>query len=248
MQLTPFCLMLSCLRVSPDRSQFFMYESISLSCEDQSNSTGWQVKRKTSKGGVRPCASGWGSSSWGSKCIIGNTYPSDSGVYWCESVDGEQSHSVNITITDRTVILEGPTLPVSEGDAVTLRCSPKTMASNSVYHFYKDDHRIGSSSTGEMTIHSAAKSDEGLYKCSVSGGGESVSSLLAVEASHPSSSSPPPAHSCSVSGFRLMRHLVVGTPYLLSTVLLALIYRDRKRARVVAERRGSNDVIMEIVT
>nr|XP_020444503.1 Fc receptor-like protein 5 isoform X3 [Monopterus albus] len=214
MQLTPFCLMLSCLRVSPDRSQFFMYESISLSCEDQSNSTGWQVKRKTSKGGVRPCASGWGSSSWGSKCIIGNTYPSDSGVYWCESVDGEQSHSVNITITDRTVILEGPTLPVSEGDAVTLRCSPKTMASNSVYHFYKDDHRIGSSST----------------------------------ASHPSSSSPPPAHSCSVSGFRLMRHLVVGTPYLLSTVLLALIYRDRKRARVVAERRGSNDVIMEIVT
>ncbi|GLD68110.1 low affinity immunoglobulin gamma Fc region receptor II-like isoform X3 [Lates japonicus] len=139
MQLTPFCLMLSCLRVSPNRSQFFRYDTITLTCEDQSNSTSWKVKRETPAGGVRPCSSGWGSASSGSTCIIGSTYPSDSGVYWCESVDGEQSNGVNITIT-------------------------------------------------------------------------------------------------------------VGAPYLVSTILLGLIYRDRKRAaRTVGGRRGSNDVIMEIV-
>ncbi|XP_038588146.1 Fc receptor-like protein 5 isoform X2 [Micropterus salmoides] len=248
MQLTPFCLVLSCLQVSPDRSQFFRYESISLSCKDQMNSTGWKVKRKTSKGGVRPCSSGWGTALSGSTCLIGNTYPSDSGVYWCESLNGERSNGVNITITDRTVVLESPALPVSEGAAVTLRC--KAEKKNSTDHrfiFYKDDRSISTNSTGEMTIHGASKSDEGLYKCSISGGGESLFTWLAVDASLPPSSSAPMATSSSDSVFRLMCHLVVGIPYMLSTVLLGLIYRDRKRAQMVAERRGSDDVIMEIV-
>lgn len=102
--LTPYLSLLqplraACLRVSPDRSQFFWYESITLSCEDPLNSTGWMVKRKTSKSGVRPCANGWGSKSFSSTCIIENTYPTDSGVYWCESKDREMSNGVNITIT-----------------------------------------------------------------------------------------------------------------------------------------------------
>lgn len=96
---SPSPLRAACLRVRPDRSQFFRYDSISLSCEDQLNSTGWKVKRKTSEGGVRPCSSGWGFISSGSTCIIRNTYPSDTGVYWCESEDGEKSNGVNITIT-----------------------------------------------------------------------------------------------------------------------------------------------------
>ncbi|XP_040887668.1 Fc receptor-like protein 5 [Toxotes jaculatrix] len=257
MQLTPLCLMLSCLQVSPDRSQFFRYDTISLSCEDGLNSTGWKVKRKTLEGGVRPCSSGWGSISSGSTCIIGNIYPSDSGTYWCESVDGEQSNSVSITITDRSVILESPVLPVSEGAAVTLRCKAETKSPDHVFNFFKDDHLIGSSATGEVTIHSANKSDEGLYKCSISGGQESTTSWLSVDASLPSSPSPPPppspsasappAASCSVSVPRLMCHLLVGVPYLLSTILLGLIYRDRKRAaQTLAERRGSSDVIMEV--
>lgn len=95
----PSVLHAACLQVSPDRSQFFRYNSISLSCEDQLNSTGWKVKRKTSESGVRSCSSGWGSISSGSTCVIGNTYPSDTGVYWCESARGEQSNAVNITIT-----------------------------------------------------------------------------------------------------------------------------------------------------
>lgn len=89
----------ACLRVSPDQSQFFRYDSISLNCSDQANATGWKVKRRTPGGGVRPCTSGWGSTSSGSTCTIRKAYPSDSGEYWCQSADGEKSNGVNITIT-----------------------------------------------------------------------------------------------------------------------------------------------------
>ncbi|XP_078101429.1 uncharacterized protein LOC144514111 isoform X1 [Sander vitreus] len=247
MQLTPFCLVLSCLQVSPDRSQFVRYNSVTLRCGDLLNSTGWKVKRKTPEGGVRPCASGWGTASSSSTCVIKNTYPSDTGAYWCESTGGERSNGVNITITDRTVLLESPGLPVSAGTAVTLRCIADTPSPKHTYDFHKDGRVIGSSSTGEMTLQSVSKSDEGLYVCSIPGYGESLGSWMAVEGSSLFSSSAPPAASCSVSFSRVMFHLLVGTPYVVSTILLGLIYRDRNRAaRVVAERRG-NDVIMEIV-
>ncbi|XP_035531123.1 Fc receptor-like protein 1 [Morone saxatilis] len=248
MHATPFCLMLSCLQVSPDRSQFFRYDSISLRCEDQLNSTGLKVKRNTSEGWTTTCGFGWGSSSSDSTCIIGNTYPSDSGVYWCESGDRKRSNNVNITITDRAVLLDSPALPVLEGATVILRCKAEMDSSDHRFNFYKDGCPISNNSTGEITIHSASKSDEGLYKCSISGGGESLGSWLTVEASLPPSPAAPSAASSSVSVPRLMCHLLVGTPYLLSTILLGLIYRDRNRAaQMVAERRGSNDVIMEII-
>ncbi|XP_054457765.1 V-set and immunoglobulin domain-containing protein 2-like [Anoplopoma fimbria] len=246
MQLTPFCLMMSCIQVVPDRSQFFKYNTISLSCKDHLNSTGLKVKRKTSDGGVRVCGSGWGTSSSGSTCILQNTYPSDTGLYWCESGDGIRSNRINITIIDSTVLLLSPALPVSEGAAVTLRCQAEMRSPNHTFNFLKDNRLISSSATGEMTIQRASKSDEGLYICIIPGFGKSYSSWLNVEGSPPPSSSAPPTASCSFSVSRLMCHLLVGAPYLLSTILLGLIYRDRNRARTVAERRGSNDVIMEI--
>ncbi|KAM6960420.1 uncharacterized protein LKV04_021991 [Tautogolabrus adspersus] len=181
MQLTPFCLMLSCLRVSPDRSQFSRYDSISLSCEDQLNSTAWKVKRNTSRSGVTTCTFGWGSNTAGSTCEITNIYPSDSGVYWCESDSGERSNAVNITITERPVILMIPALAVPEGAAVTLGCKHEANSSIQRFDFYKDGCSVGSSATGQFTRHSVSKSDEGLYTCGVSGGEESVGSWLAVE-------------------------------------------------------------------
>ncbi|KAM6894155.1 uncharacterized protein PEZ65_021831, partial [Lycodopsis pacificus] len=163
MLLTPFCLVLSCLQVVPDRSQFYRYNSISLSCEDQLNATGWKVKRRTPEGGVRPCTSGWGTTSSGSACVISNTYPSDTGVYWCESADGNRSNSINITITDSTVLLESPALPVSEGAAMTLRCKAEMGSPSHTFDFLKDGRVVRSSATGEMTVHRASKADEGLY-------------------------------------------------------------------------------------
>lgn len=198
----------ACLRLSPDRLQFFRYDSLSLSCEGQNPSTsGWKVQKKTSEGRVRPCP------TTDSTCVISKAYPMDSGVYFCQSEGGQTSNAANVTVTgtctatgeevdssrtlseshrpnssggggcvaDRSVLLESPALPVSEGAAVTLRCRNKLHSSGPTFHFYRDGSKVHSSSDGEMTFPHTSKSDQGLYKCSTAGGEESESSWLAVQ-------------------------------------------------------------------
>ena len=79
-----------------------------------------------------------------------------------------------------SVILESPVLPVMDGNNVTLSCRKKNTSSNLTADFYKDGLLIGSSSTGEMIIYRVSKSDEGNYKCRMSGAGESPENWLAV--------------------------------------------------------------------
>ncbi|XP_045074048.1 Fc receptor-like protein 5 [Coregonus clupeaformis] len=168
------------LVVSPDRSQFFEYESVSLSCEVQGNSAGWRVVRNPVTGERSDCGSKWGKQQ-GSSCIM-SLIPSDSGMYWCESGSGEHSNAVNITVHAGAVILEIPALPVTEGDSVTLRCRYQGTPSNLTADFYKDGSLIRTETTGEMTIPAVSKSDEGLYKCTNSEG-ESPESWMTVTAS-----------------------------------------------------------------
>lgn len=78
------------------------------------------------------------------------------------------------------MILESPVLPVSEGDNVTLRCRNKTTSTNLPADFYKDSDLMESSTSEEMTINNVSKSDEGLYKCNVSGVEVSPGSWLTV--------------------------------------------------------------------
>ncbi|XP_055766742.1 Fc receptor-like protein 5 [Salvelinus fontinalis] len=165
------------LSFSPDRSQFFEFEPVSLSCEVQGNSTGWRVVRNTTRGILSECNTDWGNQH-GSSCIV-SLIPSHSGVYWCESGSGEQSNTVNITVHDGAVILESPALPVTEGDSVTLRCRYQGTPSGLTAVFYKDGSLIRAETTGEMTIPAVSKSDEGLYKCSNSKG-ESPESWMTV--------------------------------------------------------------------
>ncbi|XP_050923009.1 low affinity immunoglobulin gamma Fc region receptor II isoform X2 [Lates calcarifer] len=180
------------LRVLPNRSQFFMYESVSLSCEHQGNSSEWRVKRNTSTGINEDCPTSWGTRHE-THCST-DVYPMETGVYWCESEAGECSSTINITVTGGSVILESPVLPVMEGDNVTLSCTYVTNSfSNITSYFYKDELFIGSSSTGNLTIHSVSKSDEGFYKCKISGGEQSPDSWLTVR-EHPESSQSTPAH------------------------------------------------------
>ncbi|XP_049423598.1 Fc receptor-like B isoform X5 [Epinephelus fuscoguttatus] len=232
------------LSVSPKRSQFFKYDSFSVSCEGEEQSeeevAGWRVMKRTEDGEVRPCPS---------SCSITAAFPAtDSGVYWCETGRGETSNSVNISVTAGSVILDSPVLPVMEGHDVTLSCRPRVTMSS--FHltadFYKDGVFIRSSSTGNMTIHSVSPSDEGLYRCNVSGAagaGGSADSWLTVRAPPAGRDPPPPLLSVSA----LLRHLVVGAPYLLSTILLGLIYRDRARVQHARKsRQTSDDVIMEM--
>ncbi|XP_033970200.1 Fc receptor-like protein 5 [Trematomus bernacchii] len=110
-------------------------------------------------------------------------YDSDSGVYWCEDEKGEKSNSVNIKVTGGSVILESPVLPVMEGESVTLSCRNKTTTSSILSaDFYKDGRLIRSSHTGIITIQHVDTSDKGLYKCSISEGGQSPESWLTVRA------------------------------------------------------------------
>ncbi|XP_067380093.1 low affinity immunoglobulin gamma Fc region receptor III-A-like [Channa argus] len=165
------------LQVDPNRLQFFEYDSIVLSCKGLGEANGWRVRRKF-KGVNTICASSWEIST--GPCTIKNAFGADGGEYWCEAKRGKRSSVVNITITAGSVILESPVLPVMDRHNVTLRCRTKQASSNVTAGFYKNGSFIRSSSTGEMTILSVSKSDEGLYKCSISGAGESPESWLTV--------------------------------------------------------------------
>uniref|UniRef100_A0A3Q1F305 Ig-like domain-containing protein n=1 Tax=Acanthochromis polyacanthus TaxID=80966 RepID=A0A3Q1F305_9TELE len=161
--------------VVPNRLQHFQFESVSFHCEGLHGSTQFRGIRKTeeftSECNIKR-------TSEGSSCTIDRVYPGDSGAYWCETQLGHRSNVVNITVTG------SPVLPVMEGDALTLRCLTKKTSSDVAAGFYKDGLHIGSSSTGEMILHSVSDSDEGLYKCHISGIGESPQSWLAVRGKH----------------------------------------------------------------
>ncbi|GAA6231146.1 low affinity immunoglobulin gamma Fc region receptor II-a-like isoform X2 [Lates japonicus] len=226
--------------IAPKRSQFLKYENFVVSCvedehreEEEEARTGWRVMKRMEDGEVHECLS---------SCSVAAAFPAtDSGLYWCESEWGTTSDTVNITVTGGSVILESPVLPVTEGDNVTLRCRNKD--GYLMADFYKDGILMVTNSTLNMTINSVSKSDEGLYRCDSYGYGSSPESWLTVKA--PPGDQDPPAPVLPVS--TLMRHLMVGTPYLLSTILLGLIYKDRKKVLQAKEAsQPSDNVIMEI--
>ncbi|XP_070849822.1 Fc receptor-like protein 5 [Chaetodon trifascialis] len=194
------------LQVIPNKLQFFEYESLTFHCEGFSDSTGLKVVNF--KGEVRSCKTASKLTSTGLSCTQTNLYPEDSGVYWCEDGGGKRSNSIKITVTAGSVILESPVLPVMEGDVVTLRCRNKTSPSILTADFYKDGLLISSSSTEWMIIPSVSRSDEGLYKCRISDGGESALSLLTVREAH---NKPEPCASSSPA------------PWIIVTVLLVVL-------------------------
>uniref|UniRef100_A0A3Q1IGK6 Ig-like domain-containing protein n=1 Tax=Anabas testudineus TaxID=64144 RepID=A0A3Q1IGK6_ANATE len=165
------------LNIDPNRAQFFQYESLTFYCEGVSYC---EVVRE-SNGKTPSCNFSHKRTATGSSCTITNVFPADSGKYWFEGEGGNKSNSVIITVTAGSVILEIPALPVMEGEAVTLRCRNKTTSSQNSADFYNYGVLINSSSTGNMIIHNVSKSNEGLYKCSISGAGESAESWLMVK-------------------------------------------------------------------
>uniref|UniRef100_A0AAZ1XUW3 Ig-like domain-containing protein n=1 Tax=Oreochromis aureus TaxID=47969 RepID=A0AAZ1XUW3_OREAU len=163
-------------RISPNRLQFFEYEKVTFYCEGV---VYCQVVHEV-KGKIKSCNRTNKRTPTGSSCTISNVYLEDSGEYWYETEGGTRSNIINITVTAGSVILESPAIPVIEEGNVTLCCRNKVASSNFMAEFYKYGRHIHSSSTGNMTIHRVSKSDEGLYKCSISGGGESPESWLSV--------------------------------------------------------------------
>nr|QRN78649.1 leukocyte immune-type receptor LITR3.2 [Carassius auratus] len=198
------------LIISPSRTQHFTFVSLSLSCEDQSNSDRWRVRRYTESEQLQDCSSSvWGSET-GSTCTINSTNTSDTGVYWCQSESGEKYHPVNITVHSG-VILESPVHPVTEGDTLTLRCLYQhSTPSNLRADFYKDGSLIQNQTT-EMIISTVSKSHEGFYYCKHSERGESPKSWISVRVS-PSES--------QISVLHTLSSVLAVCPYLLVTVVL----------------------------
>lgn len=82
------------LSIIPNRTQFFAYENISLRCTVPANSSGWSVRRSALSPLSKVC-----SDQNVNSCNISDIYPSDTGVYWCESQLGVCSNKVNISVT-----------------------------------------------------------------------------------------------------------------------------------------------------
>ncbi|XP_045071147.1 uncharacterized protein LOC121559676 [Coregonus clupeaformis] len=199
------------LRIRPNRTQHFTSKSLSLSCEEKGNSTGWRLKRYRERGVESGCGSNWGSIS-GSTCTIRSTLEKDSGVYWCESASGEYSNAVNITVDAGAVILENTAYPMTEEDSVTLLCTnryPETNPNPKV-DFYKDGELIRNETTGGMTIPAVSKSDEGFYNCE-SNEGESPESWVTVRGEK---------SSMCVCVCVLLCGLLVVSPFLLVSIML----------------------------
>ncbi|KAL1272002.1 hypothetical protein QQF64_031018 [Cirrhinus molitorella] len=173
------------LVVSPSRSQHFSSDSLSLSCEDQSNSAGWTVRRYTDRN-TEDC-----SKQTGSTCRIVSLSTSDTGVYWCQSESGEKHHPLNITVHDGDVILVSSVDPVIEGHTLTLHCLHRSTNSPILRaDFYKNGSLVQNQTTGEMSITTVSKSHEGFYYCKTERG-QSLHSWISVRVSTPSSSPPP---------------------------------------------------------
>ncbi|XP_067296490.1 Fc receptor-like protein 5 [Pseudorasbora parva] len=211
------------LVIKPSRSQHFSSESLALSCEDQSNSAGWTVRRYTDKG-THTC-----SKQTGSSCVMDSLSTSDTGVYWCESESGEKRRPRNITVHDGEVILSSVD-HVIEGETLTLHClrrstNPSILSAG----FYKDGSLIQNQTTGEMSITTVSKSHEGFYYCKTERG-VSPHSWISVRVS------------AQISGLKILSFLLAACQYLMATVVL--LYKCY-RARVSSAEDQSQFAVTE---
>uniref|UniRef100_A0AAX7UJ93 Ig-like domain-containing protein n=1 Tax=Astatotilapia calliptera TaxID=8154 RepID=A0AAX7UJ93_ASTCA len=187
------------LQVSPNLQQIFKNyaSSVSLSCVDDEGETadGWKVMITTDDYSY-DCADSLSLHGYGvgyySFCILDSFFSSDP-LYFCENSSGQQSDEVSISISDRSVILEIPALPVRAGSNVTLRCRNHRGSKVEAYFFINGSH-VGAEHKSELIITNVQRSDEGVYLCSVGVDEESLKSFLRVRepAVTPSSSPRPP--------------------------------------------------------
>ncbi|XP_056608145.1 uncharacterized protein LOC130425787 [Triplophysa dalaica] len=213
------------LIIRPNRTQHFSSESLSLSCEDHRNSTGWTVRRYTNTL-ENSSSSSVTSTGTESTCTIRSLITSDTGVYWCESESGHKLHPVNISIHNGDVILDSPVHPVTEGDSLTLHCLYRDkIPSNLRAEFYKDGSVVQNQTTGDMMIISTvSKSHEGFYYCKHPERGESPKSWISVTVSSPRG---------------LLVGVAVGLSFMFLIIVLVLLWSYRNKKGKVSESPSS---------
>ncbi|XP_047443396.1 low affinity immunoglobulin gamma Fc region receptor II-like isoform X2 [Mugil cephalus] len=150
-------------------------EDVTLSCRTKISSS--NIQADFYKDGVHK----WRSST--GNLIIKTVSMLDQGFYKCHISGVGESTQSWLSIGAGSVILESPALPVMEGEDVTLSCRTKESSSNIQADYYKDGVLKWRSSTGNVIIRNVFMSDQGFYKCHISGVGESPQSWLSVRVS-----------------------------------------------------------------
>ncbi|KAG7496699.1 low affinity immunoglobulin gamma Fc region receptor III-like [Solea senegalensis] len=227
------------LSVRPNLQQFLSGDAVYLSCDEGGRTVRTTVERQTAK---RSAETGQCWKYIGRSCFISGLSPSDSGLYWCETSDGQRSEQINITVqSDRPLKLEIPALPVTAGSEVTLRCRTKDGSTPAAYFFRNNVHVRDKAAAEQLTLSKVQQSDEGFYSCSTDMLGSSPQSWLRVKGPSPTTAPPsvppapptlmssPPPFRLPVSGFRLLCHLVVVGLFCISSVLMVLRCCSRKR-------------------
>ncbi|XP_041841843.1 B-cell receptor CD22-like [Melanotaenia boesemani] len=118
------------------------------------------------------------SSSDEAAMIIHSVSKSDAGSYKCKISGAGESQEKFLFVIG--LILEGLVSPVTEGDSVTLHCKNKKDPTKNIADFYRHGVRIHTGYDAKMTIPRVSKDDEGPYKCSISGFGESAETQLVI--------------------------------------------------------------------
>ncbi|KAK7877339.1 hypothetical protein WMY93_031943 [Mugilogobius chulae] len=222
------------LSVSPDQSQFFRGNKVTLSCGD----TG-AVKRNTSTEYNQDCS---GMEAYG-----------NASTCWMLRYPG--------TVVNKGVVLQVPVLPVSPGQTVSLTCRHHTGSAPSA-RFYSDGQLLSEQPTGQLTLQQVSVSDEGLYQCEIRGEKSQPSPLRlrADTCEHHSSISPVScpvfclSSQSSVSADQspvppaafspLLLGFIVGSVLLVLLVLIIFLVRRyiKQTGDSCPEERGTDDV------
>ncbi|XP_072314817.1 Fc receptor-like protein 4 [Eucyclogobius newberryi] len=150
------------VKVTPDSTQFVLYDRASFSCEDLGPGD-WSVWRFGKSGDLSECGSGWGTNSTTSVCELKTLQTFDSGLYWCESKYLGSSDTINITVTGFSVILETP-VHVQEGQDVVLSCRFKPGSQDLNVVFYRDELLLKSGPDPQATVR-FSEDHQGAYTC-----------------------------------------------------------------------------------
>ncbi|XP_051249517.1 uncharacterized protein LOC127359606 [Dicentrarchus labrax] len=173
--------------MSHNRNQFLPNEIFTVSCHLPDGNTHWKMMRfDKSFGTITECPNQV-SSDRRLSCTVCSEYPWSEKLYWCENPAGERSNSLNINTAADRVVLERPSLPVTEGEDVILRCLHRKptqvkFSFNFNATYYKNDQLIGNTIDSLFTLKAVTKADEGVYKCRHPEDGDSSDSWITVKA------------------------------------------------------------------